>query len=227
MNAAVGRNRAKAVRYHVAVGARVLRVEVEGDTVRVEGARDEIQVLEGSRDGSLCLLVGDRPHRVFGSRIGEAAWEVQHRGRSFRVEVADERSWRMSQARGKGATAAAGLEPLRAPMPGLVLRVDVEEGQEIVEGQGLLIVEAMKMENELRARAPGRVRRVKVAAGESVSRGDVLIEFEPATADEGDPSGDGPVAEGGGARPGRADGSDQAEGDLGHSRSRDRMGSEP
>ena len=50
--------------------------------------------------------------------------------------------------------------------------------QEVAEGQGLLIVEAMKMENELRARAPGRVRRVHVAAGESVKRGDVLIEFD-------------------------------------------------
>ena len=91
-------------------------------------------------------------------------------------------------------------------MPGLVLRVDIEEGQEVAEGQGLLIVEAMKMENELRARATGRVRRVHVAAGESVRRGDILIEFERSAGGEDarddqdgagngrDPSPDDPVA---------------------------------
>lgn len=167
----------KAVRYHVAVEARVLQVEVDGDTVRLDGAAEEARVLDGGRGRSLCLSVGDRPHRVFGVRVGETSWEIHHRGRSYRVEVADERSWRMRRARGDGAPAAAGLEPLRAPMPGLVLRVDVEEGQQVAKSQGLLIVEAMKMENELRARAAGRVRRVHVASGESVRRGDILIEF--------------------------------------------------
>ncbi len=167
-----------AVRYHVAVEAGVLQVEVDGDTVRLESVGDEARVLEGDRGRSLILSVGDRPHRVFGVRLGETTWEIHHRGRSFRVEVADERSWRMRRARRDGTSATAGLEPVRAPMPGLVLRVGVQEGQEVAEGQGLLIVEAMKMENELRARAPGRVRRVHVAAGESVKRGDVLIEFD-------------------------------------------------
>lgn len=181
MSGAGRHKRGKPVRYHVAVEARVARVDVDGGTARLEGTGDEARVLEYGRGGSLCLSVGDRSHRVYGVRVGETAWEIHHRGRSHRVEVADERSWRMRRARGDGATAAAGLEPLRAPMPGLVLRVDVEEGQEVAEGQGLLIVEAMKMENELRARAAGRVRRVHVAAGESVRRGDFLIEFEPKT----------------------------------------------
>ena len=176
----------KAVRYHVAVEARVLQVEVDGDTVRPEGPGDEARVLEGGCGRSLVLSVGDRLHRVFGVRVGDTTWKIHHRGRSFRVEVADERRWRMRQARGNGTSPAAGLEPVRAPMPGLVLRVDVEEGQEVAEGRGLLIVEAMKMENELRARAAGRVRRVHVAAGESVRRGDILIEFEQAAGDGGD-----------------------------------------
>ena len=169
---------AKSVCYHVAVDGRVLRAEVDGDTVRLEGAGDEARVLDGGGGRSLILSLGDRPHRVFGVRIGETSWEIHHRGRTFRVEVADERRWRMRRARSDGMSPTAGLEPVRAPMPGLVLRVDVEQGQRVAEGQGLLIVEAMKMENELRARAGGRVRRVHVAAGESVRRGDVLIEFE-------------------------------------------------
>ena len=190
MSGAARRGREGPVRYHVAVGGRVAEVEVDGGTARLEGTGDQAQVLEYARGGSLCLSVGGRPHRVYGVRVGETAWEIHHRGRSHRVEVADERSWRVRRSRGDGAAAAAGLEPLRAPMPGLVLRVDVEEGQEVAEGRGLLIVEAMKMENELRARAAGRVRRVHVAAGESVRRGDLLIEFEP-SADSGRDSGDG------------------------------------
>ena len=194
------------MRYHVGVEARVLQVDVDGDTARLDGAADEVRVLERGRGPSLCLAMGDRPHRVFGVRVGEAAWEIHHRGRSFRVEVADERSWRIRRARGNGTSPAVGLEALRAPMPGLVLRVDIEEGQEVAEGQGLLIVEAMKMENELRARATGRVRRVHVAAGESVRRGDILIEFERSAGGEDarddqdragngrDPSPDDPVA---------------------------------
>ncbi len=177
----------KSVRYRVAVEGRVLQVEVDGDTVRLEGegAADEARLLDGGCGRSLILSMRDRPRRVFGVRVGATAWEIHHRGRTFRVEVADERSWRMRRVRSDGTSPAAGREPLRAPMPGLVLRVDVEEGQGVSEGQGLLIVEAMKMENELRARAAGRVRRVHVTAGESVGRGDILIEFEQS----GDPNG--------------------------------------
>ena len=198
MSGAGGADPTKSVRFHVAVEGRVLPVQVDGDTVRLEGAGDEARVLEGGCGRSLILSMDDRPHRVFGVRIGETSWEIHHRGRAFRVEVTDERSWRLRRARSDGMSPAAGLEPVRAPMPGLVLRVDVEEGQKVAEGQGLLIVEAMKMENELRARAAGRVRRVHVAAGESVRRGDVLVEFEQD-----------------GGHNGAADGRDRSPGDSG------------
>ena len=168
------------MRYYVTVGAHVLEVEADGDAVRMAAATGEARVLEQGDGPALCLSVAQRPRRVYARRRGDAAWDIHYRGRSFRVEVADERSWRVRQAGGGGgATVISGLEPLRAPMPGLVLRVDVEEGQEVAQGQGLLIVEAMKMENELRARASGRIRHVHVVAGKSVRRGDVLIEFEP------------------------------------------------
>ena len=63
-------------------------------------------------------------------------------------------------------------------MPGLVLRVEVTPGQKVAAGAGLVVLEAMKMENELKASAAALVRSVRVQAGEAVEKGQILIEFE-------------------------------------------------
>ena len=63
-------------------------------------------------------------------------------------------------------------------MPGLVVRVNVRPGDQVRPGQGLVVMEAMKMENELRAHAGGRVKTVLVAAGMAVEKGTVLVELE-------------------------------------------------
>jgi pyruvate carboxylase subunit B len=65
-------------------------------------------------------------------------------------------------------------------MPGLVVRVLVKSGDRVQPGQGLIVIEAMKMENELRATAPSVVRAVRVDAGNAVEKGAVLVEFDPA-----------------------------------------------
>jgi pyruvate carboxylase subunit B len=64
-------------------------------------------------------------------------------------------------------------------MPGLVVRVDVVPGQSVAAGTGLVVLEAMKMQNELRAGAPGTVATVRVQPGQAVEKGQVLVEFEP------------------------------------------------
>jgi pyruvate carboxylase subunit B len=63
-------------------------------------------------------------------------------------------------------------------MPGLVVRVEAKPGDKVTAGTGLVVLEAMKMENELKAAAPGVVKAVRVAPGEAVERGQVLVEFE-------------------------------------------------
>ena len=75
---------------------------------------------------------------------------------------------------------ASGPKPLRAPMPGLILRVEVEAAQAVKPGQGLVIMEAMKMENELKAAAAGVIARIHVQPGQAVEKGAVLIDFEAA-----------------------------------------------
>jgi biotin carboxyl carrier protein len=87
---------------------------------------------------------------------------------------------RARHIRGLAGAAAGPRGPaaLRAPMPGLVVRVQVEAGQRVAAGAGVVVLEAMKMENELRAAGAGVVRTVRVRAGEAVEKGQVLVDFE-------------------------------------------------
>ena len=99
----------------------------------------------------------------------EEGWQVLLRGQFYPVRVEDEREKRLRTA-GEEATGGGGEFTLKAPMPGLVVAVPVSEGQEVEKGQILVILESMKMQNELRAPRAGKVARVKVKAGESVEQ---------------------------------------------------------
>ncbi len=79
--------------------------------------------------------------------------------------------------RGAGA-GAEGPRPVKAPMPGRVVRLLVGVGDEVEEGQGVVVIEAMKMQNELKSPKAGRVVRVGVAVGDTVGSGDVLVVVE-------------------------------------------------
>lgn len=96
--------------------------------------------------------------------------------RRFDVEVLDERAQLLSRL-GVGAAGTGAAADLKAPMPGLVLDVRVGPGDRVVAGDSLLVLEAMKMENELRAEADALVEAVSVSAGEAVTKGQVLIRF--------------------------------------------------
>ncbi|HSJ07617.1 MAG TPA: acetyl-CoA carboxylase biotin carboxyl carrier protein subunit, partial [Longimicrobiales bacterium] len=78
------------------------------------------------------------------------------------------------------SAASTGPKPVRAPMPGLIVRVEVAEGDHLQPGQGVVVMEAMKMENELRADGEGVVARVLVTPGQAVEKGAILVEFEAA-----------------------------------------------
>ncbi len=96
-------------------------------------------------------------------------------GRRYGFEVDDPRS--LQGRRGAGA-GTEGPRPVKAPMPGRVVRLLVEVGDEVEEGQGVVVIEAMKMQNELKSPKAGRVVRVGVAVGDTVGSGDVLVVVE-------------------------------------------------
>ena len=162
--------------YHVSIADRTFVVELAPDGVRVNGRPLSVELghLEGSPVRS--LLVDSASHRLAARRVGPESWEMHLRGRRIRAEVVDERTRAIREMTGAGS-GPVGPRPITAPMPGLVVRVEVEEGDVVGEGQGVVIVEAMKMENELAATAEAVVTRVLVAEGETVEKDQVLVEL--------------------------------------------------
>ena len=101
-------------------------------------------------------------------------WQVLLFGQFYQVHVEDEREKRLKTA--IQSTARSGAEfILKAPMPGLVVSVQVNEGQAVEKGQILVILESMKMQNELRAPSAGNVTRLRIKAGESVEQKQTLL----------------------------------------------------
>ncbi len=105
---------------------------------------------------------------------GEDEWEVLLLGHQYGGKVEDAREKRLRLAAGGGAQASGDFQ-LKAPMPGLVVAIPVEENQEVQKGQVLLILESMKMQNELRSPRAGKAQRIKVKPGETVEQRQVLL----------------------------------------------------
>jgi pyruvate carboxylase subunit B len=176
------------MRYHVTVGGRTFEVELGAEGVTVDGVRVAADLAHVSGTDVHSLLLGGTSYRLVGTRSGAGVWDLNLRGRRLGAEAVDERTRVIREMTGAGS-APTGPRPVRAPMPGLVVKVEVSEGDTVEIGQGLVIVEAMKMENELRAEAAGVVVAVHVAAGQAVEKDQILVDFAapggPAASDEG------------------------------------------
>jgi acetyl/propionyl-CoA carboxylase alpha subunit len=103
--------------------------------------------------------------------------KVEIDGEIFDLEVKDSLEQMLEQM-GYHNSAGKQIKEIKAPMPGLVLSVTVEAGQEVEEGDRLLILEAMKMENSILIHAKARIKRVAVKAGQAVEKGQVLVELD-------------------------------------------------
>lgn len=164
------------MKYFVTIDDRELEVTVEGDRVTVDGTvvRAELTAVPGTPLKQL-TIDGKTLHWPM-ERAPDGRWVVAPLGESWDVEVLDERARHIRRLTGSGQR-KSGENVLKAPMPGLVVRVEVEPGQAVVAGQGIVVLEAMKMENELRAAAAATVAAVRVVPGAAVEKGDVLVEY--------------------------------------------------
>jgi len=104
----------------------------------------------------------------------DAGWQVLLQGQFYQIRVEDEREKRLRTA-GSAAERPGAEFVLKAPMPGLVIDVLVQEDQRVEKGQTLLVLESMKMQNELRAPRAGVVTRLRVKSGESVQQKQILL----------------------------------------------------
>ena len=165
------------MKYYVTVGDREFEVTVDGDQVTIDGTQVEAR-LESVPGTPLKQLTVDGRSRAWPvERLESGRWLLAPHGEGWEVEVLDERTRHIRQITQAG-TGQGGPVVVKAPMPGLVVRVAVEPGQAVDPGQGVVVLEAMKMENELRAPGGGVVRAVRVEQGAAVEKGDVLVEFE-------------------------------------------------
>jgi pyruvate carboxylase subunit B len=166
------------VKYIVTVNGVRYTVQRDGDQVAL-GDTEAAATLEQVGDTPVRLVtIGTAVHRVIVKhRVGKGAYQLWLDGHVYDVEALDERA-RAIRDLSAAAAGPAGPAPLVAPMPGLIVRIAVAEGDTVHAGQGLIVMEAMKMENELRAPGNGTVRRVTVATGTAVEKGTILIELD-------------------------------------------------
>ncbi len=128
--------------------------------------------------GRYSLLIAGKSYEVFARRVNKLdekgyRYEIQVAGLRFEVDVEDEREKALT-----GSIQAAhehGEAMVRAPMPGLVLGLPLEPGASVARGQTVVILEAMKMENDLASPVPGTVKEIRVSKGQTVNQGDVLV----------------------------------------------------
>lgn len=164
------------MKYIVEVGGQRIEVVLDGEGVHVgnESVRAHLADIEGTP--VKLVTIGDETHRVVARRLGRGVYALRVGGYRFTVEALDERT-RTVRDLSAATSGPTGPQPLKAPMPGLVVRVLVQPGDAVQAGQGLVVMEAMKMENELRAPAAGTVRNIPVSAGQAVEKGALLVEL--------------------------------------------------
>ena len=148
-------------------GKSLYRVAVDGSEFLVDGKKTGVT--------NYSLIVDNRSFEVEVD-ISEDEYRVLVDGRSYHVDLLDERRMRVGGL--QSAIELQGRQSVSVPMPGKVIAVLVSEGDPVERGQGLVIVEAMKMENEVRCPINGEVKEVRVKTGDALEAGAVLVVVE-------------------------------------------------
>ncbi len=179
------------MKYIVEINGERLEVELDGETARVGGRSHVVHLADVEGTPVHLVTIGDRVHRVVARRGGPGAPSGAGQGGGQRAErghftlrldgwrvdasALDERTRAIRDLTAQHAP--SGPMPVTAPMPGLIVRVHVQPGDVVGAGQGVIAMEAMKMENELRTTTAGTVKAVLVQPGQAVEKGAVLVEL--------------------------------------------------
>lgn len=163
-------------RYDVLVGGTSVPVELDGEKgVRLADSTEFADITRVDAS-TFSVLTGGNSFSIRIRKAGDA-YIMLADGVEVRVEVDSERSKLMKRAGASVRTAEHGTSVV-APMPALVVRLEAEVGQEVTAGQGLVVLEAMKMENEIRSPRAGVIRAIPAQPGKAVEKGETLIILE-------------------------------------------------
>ncbi len=158
----------------VVISGKTRTVELHRDADRwrisLDGALLDVDALEIA-PSIFSILLNGQSHEVRIAPAPDGTLTLQTGHHEFNAEVIDPRAWR---GRRHGAAEAEGRQQITAPMPGKVVRLLVQPGDKVQAGQGLLVVEAMKMQNEVRSPKTGTVERVLVQEGQPINAGQPL-----------------------------------------------------
>jgi biotin carboxyl carrier protein len=162
------------MKYITIINDRQFEIEIDSDgRLRVNGEPRTVDFR--AMDESLySILMENKSHEIVIEDRGGGDYELRLRGRLYTGQVLDERAQLMLTQRGAGMS-QSGEIAIKAPMPGLIAAVTVTEGQEVAAGQTVVILESMKMQNELRTTRGGIVQRIQVQPGQSVEQNKVLV----------------------------------------------------
>jgi biotin carboxyl carrier protein len=168
------------VKYYARVGDRTHECTIEteeGETfVRVDGRRYRVDLQHIAASDSYSLLVDGRSFE-FALHAGPDSIDLSGAAGLFHVEVEDDRT-RAARSKAGRAAPASGPRTVRSVMPGIVREVLARTGEKVEKGQPLLILEAMKMQNEVRADHAAEVGAIHVAAGVTVDKGAPLLDLK-------------------------------------------------
>ena len=163
------------MKYVTTVNERRFEMEINDDRhLTVDGVLHEIDFQAVGNRPLYSLLIGGHSYEAY-VEVTEDGWQVLHRGNLYQVCVDDERAQRLAQLGAGRPAVPSGEHQLKAPMPGLVVTVPVAEGQTIAQGELLVVLESMKMQNELKTPCDGVVTDVRVQPGDSIEHNQVLV----------------------------------------------------
>ena len=162
------------MKYYTKVGDQEFVIEIGQDNqILVDGETFTVNFQQLPNSGVTSLLINNRSLEAVVEEQDDG-WQVLIRGEQYPVLVTDERMQRLSKARGSFA-APDGEVAVKSPMPGTIIDVPVSKGDLVSEGDKVVILESMKMENELRAPRDGLVTQVNVQPGTSVEKDQTLV----------------------------------------------------
>lgn len=168
------------MKYVVEVDDQTLELDVTADesgaTIRHEDQELAGDVAGGGQAGSLSLILEGESYEAYLS-FADGVYSVTLGGHVFRLSVEEAVRARLHGLAG-GHKAHDGPTTITAPMPGLVIGIPVEVGQSVKRGETVLILQAMKMENELRAPRDGTVASIQASPGQTVAQGQALLALE-------------------------------------------------